>query len=176
MIDKQSPGWLHELSPPCHERASEVDSIWQSSLYWKVGFLLPPAVFQGVRFFVLKWKKCFDLLCSLEFQLSFDFKDISFVAFHATPKGAAVRTLKAFIWDFVLNSVQRAAALWSSTVSLPEPQRCDLWLTSFASVLVWDAVGRCLWRKITLIHSFFNNHPFHYRPCVLQQNPIKGKA
>lgn len=38
------------------------------------------------------------MLCSLEFQLgSFDFKDISFVTFHATPKGAVVRTLNAFI-------------------------------------------------------------------------------
>lgn len=139
------------------------------------GFFASSSCFSGCAVLCVEMKEMlwFALFSRISTR-SFDFKDISFVTFHAAPKGAAVRTLKAFIWDFVLNSVQRAAALWSSTVSLPEPQRCDLWLTSFASVLVWDAVGRCLWRKITFIHSFFNNHPFHQRPRVLYL--IKAKA
>lgn len=63
-----SPCWIYELSPSCHDTASEVDVMWQSCLYWKVFFFVPPAVFfSSVQLFVLKWKLCFDLLCALEF-------------------------------------------------------------------------------------------------------------
>lgn len=58
MIDKQSPGCLHELSPLCHKRASQVDFIWENFLYWNF-FFFSPAVFffYGVCFFVLKRKE-----------------------------------------------------------------------------------------------------------------------
>lgn len=44
----------------------------------------------------------------------FDFKDIS-VQFGGV--GTVVKSFKAFIFDFVLSSAQRAAALWSSRFS-----------------------------------------------------------
>lgn len=68
MIYTQSPCWIHELSPLCHNRASEVDVMWQSCLYWKV-FFCPPSCFFSV-YGSLCWNERNALFCFVLWNFS----------------------------------------------------------------------------------------------------------